>query len=92
MPTTSDGRKFPYTADGIAAAAAHERSLKANRKKMGKGKPGNPEMQKKTYNASMLDRMNDASAAQMNTLSGGLLYPKEGPKAYKRAKARGDMS
>ena len=39
MPTTSDGRKFPYTADGIAAAAAHERSLKAKRKKMGKSVP-----------------------------------------------------
>ena len=36
MPTTSDGRQFPYTADGIRAAEAHERSLKQERRRMGK--------------------------------------------------------
>ncbi len=36
MPTTSDGRQFPYTADGIRAAEAHERSLQQERRRMGK--------------------------------------------------------
>lgn len=37
MPTTSDGKRFPYTADGIRAAEAHERFLQQNRRTMGEG-------------------------------------------------------
>ena len=40
---------------------------------------------------TMIDRMNDVSAAQMHSLSGGLLYPQEGPKATQRALNRGDL-
>lgn len=41
--------------------------------------------------ASMVGRMNDSAMAQMHGISGGLLYPNEGPKATKRAVNRGDL-
>lgn len=41
--------------------------------------------------ASMTGRMNDAAMAQMHGISGGLLYPNEGPKATQRAVNRGDL-
>lgn len=41
--------------------------------------------------ASMVDRMNDASVAQMHSMSGGMLYPQSGPKATQRALNRGDL-
>ena len=41
--------------------------------------------------ASMVGRMNDAAIAQMHGISGGLLYPKQGPKATERALNRGDL-
>ena len=33
MPTTSDGKKFPYTKQGITEAAKHEASLKKRKAK-----------------------------------------------------------
>lgn len=41
--------------------------------------------------ATPIERMNDASVAQMHALSAGILYPKEGPKATKRARNRMDI-
>ena len=35
MPTASDGKKFPYTPDGIKAHASYEAKLKRNNKNMG---------------------------------------------------------
>lgn len=41
--------------------------------------------------STTIERMNDASVAQMHALSAGLLFPKEGPKATKRARNRMDI-
>lgn len=38
MPTASDGKKFPYTPDGIKAHASYEAKLKRNNKNMGTDK------------------------------------------------------
>ena len=36
MPTASDGKEFPYTADGIRAMQAYESSLKKEKRSMGR--------------------------------------------------------
>ena len=38
MPTASDGKKFPYTPDGIKAHKKYEASLNRKNKSMGKDK------------------------------------------------------
>jgi hypothetical protein len=41
MPTASDGKKFPYTPDGIKAHSRYEAKLKRNNKTMGNKKDVN---------------------------------------------------
>ena len=42
MPTASDGKKFPYTPDGIKAHASYEAKLKRNNKTMGNKNKNKP--------------------------------------------------
>ena len=39
MPYTSDGKYFPYTADGILASKRHQMNLDAEKRTMGKQRP-----------------------------------------------------
>ncbi|BAQ87167.1 hypothetical protein [uncultured Mediterranean phage uvMED] len=36
MPETTDGKKYPYTKEGMAKAKANQSRLDKNKKKMGK--------------------------------------------------------
>ena len=40
MPYTSDGKYFPYTADGILASKRHQMNLDAEKRTMGKKRQG----------------------------------------------------
>lgn len=108
MPTTSDGREFPYTADGLRAAKAHEMLIQQQKKNKTMGNYSDPshavnnegmrpqkvveQKGPKPRPNRMKDRMNDASIAQMNMITGGLLYPKQGPEAINRSLKSGDLN
>lgn len=51
MPTASDGKKFPYTPEGIKAHAKYQAMLDRKNETMGKDRTYNPNDALNIYNA-----------------------------------------